>query len=149
MNRQAQRELAGHSRLEVIPGATHLFEEPGTLQQVADLAAAWFVEQLQRPVTPDPVEGRPPQPGNATKAPRAQAPPPPAAALPDPILGYRDRVEAGELLARALQAYRGRDCVVLGLPRGGVEVGAVLAHRLEAALDVLLVRKLPAPPQPE
>jgi hypothetical protein len=35
-------ELAGEARLEVVPGATHLFEEPGALEQVARLARAWF-----------------------------------------------------------------------------------------------------------
>jgi len=33
--------------LRIVPGATHLFEEPGTLEEVARLAAAWFVEHLQ------------------------------------------------------------------------------------------------------
>jgi putative phosphoribosyl transferase len=44
LNRQAQRSLRCQSRLTVVPGATHLFEEPGTLEQVARLAADWFVE---------------------------------------------------------------------------------------------------------
>ncbi len=42
LNRQAQAQLVCESRLEVIPGATHLFSEPGALEQVADLAAGWF-----------------------------------------------------------------------------------------------------------
>ncbi|MFG1941530.1 dienelactone hydrolase family protein [Nonomuraea sp. NPDC048826] len=42
LNREAQRELGGESRLEVVPGATHLFEEPGALERVADLAGLWF-----------------------------------------------------------------------------------------------------------
>ncbi|MDA0637960.1 phosphoribosyltransferase, partial [Nonomuraea sp. MCN248] len=46
LNRQAQRELRGETRLEVVPGATHLFEEPGALEQVADLAARWFTAHL-------------------------------------------------------------------------------------------------------
>jgi len=33
--------------LKIVPGATHLFEEPGTLEQVADLAAGWFTQHLQ------------------------------------------------------------------------------------------------------
>jgi len=45
-NREAQRALAGPSRLEVVPGATHLFEEPGALQEVVRLAIAWFEETL-------------------------------------------------------------------------------------------------------
>jgi dienelactone hydrolase len=46
LNRQAQALLAGESRLEIVPGATHLFEEPGTLERVADLARAWFLRHL-------------------------------------------------------------------------------------------------------
>jgi pimeloyl-ACP methyl ester carboxylesterase len=42
LNRRAMQDLAGEARLEVVPGATHLFEEPGTLEQVARLARAWF-----------------------------------------------------------------------------------------------------------
>jgi putative phosphoribosyl transferase len=44
LNRQAQRSLRCENRLTVVPGATHLFDEPGTLEQAARLAAAWFVE---------------------------------------------------------------------------------------------------------
>ena len=49
LNRQAMRQLAGETRLEIVPGATHLFEEPGALEQVARLARDWFVRHL-RPV---------------------------------------------------------------------------------------------------
>jgi dienelactone hydrolase len=48
LNRQAYERLTCEKRLEVVPGATHLFEEPGTLDQAADLAAAWFVTHLGR-----------------------------------------------------------------------------------------------------
>jgi putative phosphoribosyl transferase len=46
MNEEAQRHLRAESSLEIVPGATHLFEEPGTLEQVADLAADWFERHL-------------------------------------------------------------------------------------------------------
>ena len=42
LNQRAQRELRHENRLEIIAGATHLFEEPGTLERVADLARSWF-----------------------------------------------------------------------------------------------------------
>jgi dienelactone hydrolase len=42
LNRQALEHLPGDKRLEIVPGATHLFEEPGALETVADLAAGWF-----------------------------------------------------------------------------------------------------------
>jgi putative phosphoribosyl transferase len=46
LNRQAQARLRCRSRLEVVEGATHLFEEPGALGRVADLACAWFLQHL-------------------------------------------------------------------------------------------------------
>ncbi|GIG62119.1 hypothetical protein Lfu02_64910 [Longispora fulva] len=46
-NRRAARELGGPCEVEVVPGATHLFEEPGALARVADLAAAWFADRLR------------------------------------------------------------------------------------------------------
>jgi dienelactone hydrolase len=48
LNREAMRQMRGHVELEIVPGATHLFEEPGTLDQVADLAASWFARHLRR-----------------------------------------------------------------------------------------------------
>jgi len=49
LNRQALRHLGCRRRLEVVPGATHLFEEPGALDSVAALASAWFEDALQGP----------------------------------------------------------------------------------------------------
>jgi dienelactone hydrolase len=49
LNRQAARRLSGEHRLEVVPGATHLFEEPGALEQVGELAASWFSRWLTSP----------------------------------------------------------------------------------------------------
>jgi putative phosphoribosyl transferase len=47
MNEEAQRHMHCENSLEIVPGATHLFEEAGTLEQVADLAAAWFGKYLR------------------------------------------------------------------------------------------------------
>jgi putative phosphoribosyl transferase len=47
LNRQAYERLKGEKQLAVVPGATHLFEEPGTLHQVAGLAAQWFKRYLR------------------------------------------------------------------------------------------------------
>jgi pimeloyl-ACP methyl ester carboxylesterase len=46
LNRRAYGQMTCERRLEVVPGATHLFEEPGTLEQVATLAAQWFAGHL-------------------------------------------------------------------------------------------------------
>ena len=59
---------------------------------------------------------------------------------------FRDRVEAGRLLARALERYASDAALlVLALPRGGVIVGAEVARHLQAPLDAILVRKLGVP----
>lgn len=62
---------------------------------------------------------------------------------------WRDRTEAGRALAQALAAYRGRDVVVIGLPRGGVAVAAPVAEALGAPLDVRFAKKIGAPHQAE
>lgn len=63
---------------------------------------------------------------------------------------FRDRREAGHLLAQQLKHYAGRpDVIVLGLPRGGVPIAFEVAKELVAPLDVFLVRKLGLPGQPE
>lgn len=48
LNREAKAMMRCDSRLAIVPGATHLFEEPGTLEQVVDLAGGWFAEHLQQ-----------------------------------------------------------------------------------------------------
>jgi putative phosphoribosyl transferase len=55
MNRDAMRQMRGIVSLEIVPGATHLFEEPGTLERVAELAAGWFTRYLR--------QARPPRTG--------------------------------------------------------------------------------------
>ena len=62
---------------------------------------------------------------------------------------FADRVDAGIRLSRHLAFLRGDDVVVLGLPRGGVAVAGPVAEVLGASLDVLVVRKLGLPSQPE
>ena len=47
LNRKAMQELSGEARLEVVAGTSHLFEEPGALEQVARLAQGWFPQHLK------------------------------------------------------------------------------------------------------
>jgi putative phosphoribosyl transferase len=65
------------------------------------------------------------------------------------MMRFADRADAGRRLASALAGYRGRDVLVLGLPRGGIPVAHQVAAALGAPLDVLVVRKLGVPCQPE
>jgi putative phosphoribosyl transferase len=62
---------------------------------------------------------------------------------------FRDRVDAGQQLAPHLSHLRSAGAAVVGLPRGGVVVAAPVATWLGASLDVIVVRKLGAPPAPE
>jgi putative phosphoribosyl transferase len=62
---------------------------------------------------------------------------------------FHDRKDAGEHLAARLLHLKDKNPVVLALPRGGVAIGAEIAHRLGAPLDIVLVRKIGVPWQPE
>ncbi len=62
---------------------------------------------------------------------------------------YRDRDEAGALLAQALRQWKGSRPLVLAIPRGAVPMAKTIAEALGGDLDVVLVRKLPAPGSPE
>ena len=64
-------------------------------------------------------------------------------------MSFRDRIEAGRKLATALAAYGNQHPVVLALPRGGVPVAAEVASALKAPFDLILVRKIGVPTQPE
>lgn len=65
------------------------------------------------------------------------------------MMDFRDRSDAGRRLAKALSSYKGRHPVVLALPRGGVPIAAEVAAALDAPLDLILVRKIGVPTQPE
>ena len=62
---------------------------------------------------------------------------------------FRDREDAGNHLARELAKYRGENAVILALPRGGVVVGARIAEVLDLPLDIVVVRKIGHPDNPE
>jgi putative phosphoribosyl transferase len=62
---------------------------------------------------------------------------------------FEDRMDAGKQLAQALKAYAPDKPIILALPRGGVPIGYEIAQALNAPLDVLVVRKIGAPWDPE
>jgi pimeloyl-ACP methyl ester carboxylesterase len=76
MNRRAMAQMRCETRLEIVPGATHLFEEPGALEQVARLAAEWFAGYPGK------------YPGSSRRA-LTPAPAPPAAPGTRPVSGTR------------------------------------------------------------
>jgi len=73
------------------------------------------------------------------------------AALRDKLEVFRDRLHAGKLMAAKLPKYAGKgdSSVVVAIPSGGVPVGYALARELRIPLDVMLVRKIPIPWEPE
>jgi predicted phosphoribosyltransferase len=129
MNQEAFERLRCEKAMTIVPGATHLFEEPGTLEEVVRLARDWFAKYL----TADAAE----------KAASADCPD------DDEDIVFADRVDAGRKLAARLLKYKDQQPVVLGVPRGGVPVALEVARALKAPLDVIIVRKLGAPGQPE
>jgi putative phosphoribosyl transferase len=123
LNEKAYRVLRCEKSLRIVPRATHLFEEPGTLEQAAQLACDWFGRHLNADSQVDLPSG-------------------------DPEV-YPTREAAGRKLAHRLRSYAGPDVVVLGVPRGGLPVAREVADALRAPLDIVVVRKLGAPGQPE
>lgn len=119
LNRWAYSLMLCEKDLRIIPGASHLFEEPGTLDLVVEEAIRWFDRHLKKH---DKVAIR---------------------------LPFADRVAAGRCLAEALLKFSVDKPLILALPRGGVPVAFEVAIELNADLDLLLVRKLGAPGQPE
>ncbi len=125
MNQQAFERLGCEKAMTIVPGATHLFEEPGTLEEVVRHARDWFTKHL---------------PGEASSI------DPPD---DDDDIVFADRVDAGRRLAARLLKYKDENPIVLGVPRGGVPVAFEVARALNAPLDVVVVRKLGAPGQSE
>lgn len=117
LNEVAAGKMVCELRIAVVPDAGHLFEEPGTLDQVLALAGGWFVKHLTTTCS---------------------------MALP-----FADREAAGHFLARALSGHQFIRPIVYALPRGGVPVARPIADALHAPLDILMVRKIGVPWQPE
>jgi predicted phosphoribosyltransferase/pimeloyl-ACP methyl ester carboxylesterase len=115
LNRWAMQRIRCSVELCVVPGAGHLFEERGTLDYVVRQATHWF-ERFASTGTPEPIK-----------------------------LPFPNRREAGRLLAEQLARFKSAHPLVLALPRGGVPVAYEVAVKLDADLDLLLVRKIGAP----
>ena len=62
---------------------------------------------------------------------------------------FQDRGDAGLYLARFLERYRGEDAVVLAIPSGGIPIGLAISKHLNLPLDLLIIRKIPIPTNPE
>jgi len=129
MNQEAFERLLCEKAMKIVPGATHLFEEPGTLEEVVRSARDWFTKYL----TSDAAEE-----GASTDCPHDNE-----------SIVFADRADAGRRLAERLLKYKNQNPVVMGVPRGGVPVAFEIARALNAPLDVIIARKLGAPGQPE
>ena len=117
LNRSAQARMKCETSLAIIPGASHLFEEAGALEQAMEATGDWFARYLV-----------------------------------SRQLLFDDRRAAGRALAAEIAKIAKSALlrpVVYALPRGGVPVAIEIARRLNAPLDLLLVRKIGVPWQPE
>ena len=141
MNRKAIESLSNTEtkELAIIPGAGHLFEEPGSMEEVAQLAADWFECYLLRTGKRKFYNkyARISTRGfllSLMKRPAFQ-------------IKFKDRLAAGKILSSILCKYKNdRDGVtVIGIARGGVIVADPIAEKLNADFDIIVPRKLRSP----
>jgi predicted phosphoribosyltransferase/pimeloyl-ACP methyl ester carboxylesterase len=149
INKTALKELknAKDRELAVIPGAGHLFEEPGKIEDVAKIATEWF--EIYLLCSGKKFENKYPQKNKSS-------------ALLSSIFGdrphiqlkFKDRLAAGEILAVSLGRYKKEEeednanpaITVIGIPRGGVVVADAVARKLAIRdFDIVIPRKLRAP----
>jgi putative phosphoribosyl transferase len=140
MNKRALSSLknAEAKELAIIPNAAHLFEEPGSMEDVAEIAADWFECYL--------LERERKFYNNYSETSREN--------FLSSIWGkhkfqikFRDRVAAGEILSSMLGRYKNdrNDVLVIGIARGGIVVADAIAEKLHADFDIIVPKKLRSP----
>lgn len=137
LNKRALNGLKNAQARELIaiPGAGHLFEEPGKMEDVAKAAKDWFECYLL--ATGKHFENKYRGNGNSLiSAFKIKL---------MPRIKFKDRVTAADMLARLLAKYKQDSPIVIGIPRGGVVVADVIARRLSVNLDIVMSRKMRAP----
>jgi predicted phosphoribosyltransferase/dienelactone hydrolase len=142
INKRALRWLsnAEAKELAIIPGATDLFEEPGKMEEVAQIAADWFRYYLLRTASEKEFHNR------YTRTTRSGF----LSSIRNRYtfqIKFKNRFAAGEILSSTLGKYKNdRDGVtVIGIARGGVIVAEPIAEKLNADFDVIVPRKLRSP----
>lgn len=154
LNRQALAALGGEKRLEIVPGAGHLFEEPGTLAAMTALAGDWFDRHLQPavpplPAGPEPHLRGPEDIGTALRRSVRPLPAPedPAFAEAFDSLGSARVVLLGEATHGSSEFYRARAAITRRLiERHGFTLVAVEADWPDAAAIDRQIRSLPPRP---
>jgi predicted phosphoribosyltransferase/dienelactone hydrolase len=134
LNKSSLAQLGtGAKELAVIPGAGHMFDEPGKMEVVAEIATEWFKCYLE----------------NGKKFENKYRYKPGLSSIftkPGIQIRFKDRAAAGVMLASVLRKYEGKaDGIVIGIPRGGVVVADAIARKLGFELDVAFPRKLRSP----
>src|SRR5215211_1508779 len=148
INKTALKELknAKDRALAVIPGAGHLFEEPGKIEEVAKIATEWFEKYLL-------CSGKKFENKFAWKKRSSWLLSSLFRDKPHIQIKFKDRVAAGEMLAALLRKYKKKEkgdtatpITVIGIPRGGVVVADTVAKKLSIRdFDIVIPRKLRAP----
>jgi putative phosphoribosyl transferase len=132
--------VAEAKELAMIPGATHLFKEPGKMEEVAQIAADWFECYLLETSTKKMFDIK------YAKMTRAGF----LSSLWNRHafqIKFKDRFAAGEILASLLGGYKSdkEGVTVIGIARGGVIVADAVAEKLDADFDIIVPRKLRSP----
>jgi putative phosphoribosyl transferase len=142
MNKRALESLSNTEtkELAIIPGAGHLFEEPGKMEEVAQLAANWFECYLLR-------NGKKKFHNRYSRITTRSGL---LFSLRNKYafqMKFKDRFAAGEILSLALGKYKNDrgGVTVIGIARGGVLVADPIAEKLDADFDIIVPRKLRSP----